>query len=240
VYYFGRESRWTNGICALDRNTFITGNMSSLESVLGSKEKPSPELKAMLTESGKHSVVVGFEGKSLRSLFNKEFRGIPKGGFAVPDSGKEKEGVVLLPFEAMPYKPLIMAKTGMVTVDIGDGYRAHGKAVFPSKESADEAEHSLKTLLYVMREYAVTIPEMDRGMKPLAPVMDTVQKAFKSAGVTRKDNTLEASVRLTVDPNVAKKAGEELAAERKRMEERYKKPVYKGTKREVKEFEKKE
>jgi hypothetical protein len=238
VYYYGPDFRWTTGLCVVDRHAVVHGNMGALEALLGSKEKPTAELKALLTEAGKHSMVVGFQGKPLRALFNNEYRRYgrakDKARDAVRDEGKE--GPVLLPFEALPYKPLVMMKSALVTVNIGDDYRAHGKASFPSKEAADQADHSLKTLLYVLREFAATVPEMDRGLKPLAPVMDSVQTAFKSARIVRKGNSLETSVRLSVDGDLAKKVSKEMDAERKRIEEERKSRFKdKGFKREFKD-----
>jgi hypothetical protein len=256
VYYYGRPQRWTSGLCILDKNVVVRGNMTALEELLGSKVKQTPQLKALIAEAGKHSLGVAFQGKELCDLFRRQmskryYSGpdeiiAPGGIIKEKDKGdkekrvkeeKEADGPVPIPFEAMPYKPLLMARTAIVTLDFGDGYTARARGTFANKEATDEAEHALKTLLYVVREMAVMLPHMERGMRPLAPVTEPVQKAFKAAKIVRKGNTLETSVSLTISGKQIKQVRKELAEERKREEER-RKQLEEKRKRREEEFRK--
>src|SRR5262249_38469581 len=125
----------------------------------------------------------------------------------------------VMPPEMLPYKPMLMSKTAIATLDFDEGYKASARLVFTNKEATDEGEHALKTGLYVIRELLAMMPDMERGMRPLAPLAEPVEKAFKSAKIVRKGNALETSVRLTVAPGVADKISKDFAAERKREEE---------------------
>jgi hypothetical protein len=250
VHYWGHwPNRWTTGICILQRKVFVRGNMTALEALLGSKVRRSADLKAMCLEAGKHTLVAGFQGKELREMFRNEhtarmgvLRNLERLRLelhhkekAPSGEGKDREtkdkqekktrARVIVPPQMLPYKPLVLMKTGLVTVDIGEGYEASARVTFDEKEKLDEGEHALKTLLYVIREWIADAPETERGLRALAPLSEPVEKALKAAKIHRKSNTLETSVKLTVAPGVAKKVSADLAAERKRREEEQKKFV---------------
>jgi hypothetical protein len=242
VHYWGQwPNRWTTGICILQRKVFVRGNMPALEALLGSKVRRPADLKAMCLEASKHSLVAGFQGKELRELFRNAARRrvafADKARIPIREGknrgGKDKEKTkarVVVPPEMLPYKPLVLMKSGLVTVDLGEGYRASARVTFGDKEKLDEGEHALKTLLYVIRELIADAPETERGLRALAPLSEPVEKAFKAAKIHRKGNTLETSVKLTVAPGVAKKVSADLAAERKRREEEQKKFMPKDVK----------
>jgi hypothetical protein len=223
VYYQGQPNRWTTAVCVLERKVFVRGNLTALEALLGRKARQSPELKAMLAEARKHTLVAGFQGKEFREMLRREFRRFETDvkDRAVPrvKPGDKEEKVVPVPPEMLPYKPLALASTALVTLDVDEGYRASGRVVFPDKETADEGEHAAKTVLYVLRELLATAPQMERGLRPLAPLVAPVEKAFRSARIVRKGNTLETSVRLSVSQDTSKKIADDLVAERKRREE---------------------
>jgi hypothetical protein len=233
IYYHGRADQWTQALCVLDRKVFARGNLGALEAMLDRKVKQSPELKAMIAEAGKHSLVAGFQGRQVRDLLRRDFRRRfqpdadikVKDRAAFKDKGKPAdktkpdEADFHVPIEMLPYKPLVMMKTALITLDIAGGYTLTGRATFAGKESADEGEQAARTMLYVFRELVAVGPRTQRELRPLAPLSEAARKAIKAARVERKGNTLEATVRLSVAADTAKKVGEELAAEKKRREE---------------------
>jgi hypothetical protein len=226
VYFHGPQQRWTTGLCLLDRKVFVRGPLRALEALLGSKVRRSAEMKAMLTQASKHTLVAGLQGKGVRDLFRLEFRRFDEDrkGMDRPDPTQQKEkkddASIVLPVSLLPYKPLVLMQSALVTLDVSEGYRASARIVFPGKEVPDEGEHALKTLLYVCRELIATASQMDRSLRPLAPLAEPVEKAFRAARIVRKGNTLETSVRLTaVADATVKKVSDEFAAEKKRREE---------------------
>jgi hypothetical protein len=230
VYFMGQAREWTRGLCVIDRHVFVRGNLRAIEGMLESKAKRSDELNEMLAQAAEHTLVAGFQGAPLRAMlhrdnqrYNRPKYAKDKAGDPNEDSKKEDDTDPIVPVGILPYKPLVMMKTARITVDLGKTATASAKIIFDSKEAADDGELALKTALYSLRELARMAPRMESELRPLAPLSESLQKAFKGAKITRKDNTLETSVRLTVSVEAAKKITEEFAAEKKRREEREKK-----------------
>jgi hypothetical protein len=73
----------------------------------------------------------------------------------------------------------------------------------------------LKSLLYVARELAKSLPKHEWEFKGLMPLSAPVQKAFKDAKIERKDNTLSTSVTLTPEAGLAKKVRDSVAEQGK-------------------------
>jgi hypothetical protein len=124
-------------------------------------------------------------------------------------------------FVLLPFKPLVMLKTGLVTVDLDREYTVSATASFANKERADDGDIALKSLLYVFREFVVSAPRTSRELRPLAPLSESARKAIKATRVERKGNTLSTSVSLSVAQATAKKIGEEFAAAKARREDRW-------------------
>ncbi len=188
--------------------------------------------------------MAGFQGKPLRAVLRREFRRFDPEEFrkdkrAFTDKDKdgrveperkvvkktpaaEKDSVDIFPVEMLPYKPLVLMKTAVLWADIDKGYTVSGRITFDGKEAADDGEHALKTVLYVLRELTAMAPKAERDLAPLAPLAELARKALKGVRIERKGNTLETSARLTVPEATVKKLREDIAAVQKRREEEMK------------------
>jgi hypothetical protein len=226
LYYFGKPTPWTPGLCFVGDNVVVRGTVHSLEALLSSKTKRSTELTDMLGAAGEHSLVAGFQGKPLRARLRREFRNSRRGySYSEPPRKKvrkekeEKEEkdteLVLPPNEALflaPYKPLLMMQTALITVDLKKGYTATGRISFPSKEATDEGELSAKVTLYVLRELAVGLTKHESDMRVLAPLSEPALQALKAARIKRTGKTLETTLRLPAIPaSTVQKIRRELA-----------------------------
>lgn len=147
---------------------------------------------------------------------------------------------LLFGFEAgidfLPYKPLLSAKFGLLTLDIKKTYTLTAKIDFANKAEMDDGETALKSLLYVGRQLAVILPKQEYEFKGMKPLSAPAQKAIKEAKVERKDTTLRTSITLTPEAGMAKKVREGIAEERKNQGGRYGKkdrPMYKETVKET-------
>ena len=132
----------------------------------------------------------------------------------------------------LPYKPLLSARFGLLTLDIKKTYKLTAKIDFANKDEMDDGETALKSLLYVGRQLAVILPKHEHEFKGMKSLSVLAQKAIKEAKVARKDTTLTASITLTPEAGLAKKVREGIAEERKNQEGRYGKkdrPMFKDT-----------
>src|SRR5204863_5072997 len=110
----------------------------------------------------------------------------------------DDDSALVVPPGLVPYKPLVMMKSALLTLDVNKGYSATVKVVFAGKDATDDGETALKSALYVIRELVTTLPKMEGNFRPLAPLSEPVEKALKAAKLSRKGNTLEVSASLTV------------------------------------------
>src|SRR5262249_35644833 len=155
-----------------------------------SKVQRPADMNDLLAVAGKYSLVAGFQGKQARQVLREEFSpgrykkdyGPPgdkarikdKRGRKPEEKKEEKKGdspLVLRP-ELVPYKPLVMMKTALLTLDINKGYTATVKFTFADKEATDDGETALKSALYVLRELAAMAPKMEREFRPLTPLSE--------------------------------------------------------------------
>ncbi len=270
IYYVGESNRWTQGWCPIDKNTFMTGSVAAIETLLTTKGKASPEMTDALALASKHSLVLAMDGKRLRTMMKQsredserermEWQKQREDRFKDKDVLKDRAprdfkdkgaslrdrkpsrgevfvsaqvraeaavevakddddldllfgsfggGVVML-----PYKPLLNAKFGLLTLDIKKTYSLTAKIDFATKDEMDDGETALKSILYVARQLVVMLPKHERefaGMKPLSAV---AKKALEAAKVERKGTTLSTSVTLTPEAGMAKKVREGMEEER--------------------------
>jgi hypothetical protein len=240
MYYYGvadrPPDRWVSGVCLVNGQVLMRGTVANLEAALNTKAKRSAQLNELLGRASSHTFALGMQGKELRRALRREFSNSPwqpAGKDKVKDKEDKDSEFVLPPFVAAvaaPYKPLMMAKVGLVTANInkGKGYTATVKGTFDSAEATDEGETALKTTLYVLRELTASLTKYEARMRPLAPLAGVVQTALKEVKVQRTGTTLEATMSLPAAPDVlVKKIRDDIAAERKREEERLKKSTIK-------------
>jgi hypothetical protein len=111
----------------------------------------------------------------------------------------EPFGAVLLPF-----KPLLAAKYGWMTFDLGGETKLDTKLTFDADDGARDGETAVKTLFYVMREGVPLWLTGEFGAQPsespkLAAALKQVQDAFRKAVVKREDAVVRSEVRLKVE-----------------------------------------
>lgn len=240
VHYVGEWGRWTEGFVALDARTFAVGEVIALRKVFKAEGESSPEMALALSSAGKHSAVMALDGKRLMAIattemtqdrrrFEEERRRFD-GEKAKPDEKKEEKAEKADPEDEFfsneigvlltPYKPLVRSKSAVVTLDAKKSYTLAARVTVADKGDLDDAETSLRSLLYTAREMAVSMPKMERGeMRGYRPLSAPIHQAFKAAKVERKDLTLTATVTLTPEAGLTKKLAAGLAEERKRREE---------------------
>jgi hypothetical protein len=268
IYYAGELQRWTPGWCPLDKTTFITGNVASLQALLETRGEPSAEMTGALALGSKYSLVMAIDGKRLRTMFRqqredtererREWQKKREERFpdkAAPPGDKDKlsrrgessrevfvsarlqkegggkakgdddvdamfdslgAGVVLL-----PYKPLLSARFGLLTLDIGRTHTMSARIDFADKAGLDDGETALKSVLYVGRQLAGMLPKADREFGGLQPLSAPVRKAFEDARVERKGTALSTTVTLTPEAGLAKKVRASIDEEAKKREKMF-------------------
>jgi hypothetical protein len=219
ILYKGELGPWTDGVCQVDRNVFAAGRVRLLERLVSAKARHSEELSDALSRAGKHTLVAWVQGEGVRALLAAELegpfgpgderrleKGAPPPGKALPekekkpdaDAGRKKPTDPLVPPELLPYKPLVMCRTALLTADTAPSLKASVRISFDDKADLDAAETALKTTLYVGSEivgYLRRVPDL----KPLAGLVPPVQKAIRSAKVERTEKSLRASASLSLD-----------------------------------------
>ena len=122
----------------------------------------------------------------------------------------------------LPYKPLMGAKFGLLTMDIGKTHTLAAKVLFADRDGTDDGETALKSLLYVASELARILPKHEPEFRGMTALSDPVRKVFKAAKVERKGTTLSTTITLTPEAGLAKQVREGIDEERKKREEMYK------------------
>jgi hypothetical protein len=132
------------------------------------------------------------------------------------------EILVDLPVAALPYKPLLSAKSIAATLDLGDESKVYWRITFEDEGAATDGEASARVALYVLREALGRLPREVRipgeeNPKLQALVRD-VQTALKSARIQRRGATLEGGFVLKTDEAALKPFFAELEKTANRFE----------------------
>jgi hypothetical protein len=226
VGYPGRPSRWTEGVCQVDRNVFVAGRLPALEHLLRVKSKPSEELSSALGRAGKHTLVGCIQGEPLRAMLTGEEA--RAGGKDDRKPGKEsvegekkateadsKRKDPYVPAQMLPYKPLLLGRTALLTADVSPSLKATLRITFADKAELEAAETALKTTLYVGGEvvgYARRVP----SLKLLRAPAEKARQAIRSAPVERTETSLRTTVSLKVDEAMRKLVGQALISSAQR------------------------
>jgi hypothetical protein len=238
-YSYGDPLRYTQAVGVVDANIYVTGTVPAVEALLGSTVKQTTELAHQIDLAGKHTIVAGFQGKAIRAALRADKRrydemrkrwSTPKDAAPREDPAKEEkkkevkddDSVELSSPEMIVIKPFAVMKSAVLTGDVGKTYRVHGRITYATAEAADDGETAIKMTLYFFRELAVMGTKVEGGMKPLAPVVEQLEKVLKGTKITRTGNVLETSISLTLKDGVIEKVRDEMEAQRKREEERMK------------------
>jgi hypothetical protein len=256
LYYTGKWETAPNAYSPLDKTAFVMGDPEAVQRLLAGKGKASAEMAAALALGGKHSVVLGLDGKRVASMFVADRKRLEKQMRKAdePEKRKDKEEKSkddkekdepkkkedkgkddsdyddgLDPSDYFgwalfaPYRPLYRAKFTLATLDVGKTYALNGKVTVHDKADLDDAETSLRSLLYVLRELAVLLPKQERELRGLKPLSPFVALALTNAKVESKGDTVSASVSMTPPDGLVKKLADSVRQGKKKREQREKK-----------------
>jgi hypothetical protein len=111
-----------------------------------------------------------------------------------------------LPPEALPYKPLFLAKTITLTLDLGKDTRMTVRLDYANEADARDGEIALQTALYVAREGVATALGGRRGQLSAGfqPFVTSVKTALREAQVKRVDKVVATSIILKMDGEALK------------------------------------
>ncbi len=165
----------------LDDQSLVYGTPKAIHGLI---DHPTPKMEgnlaaALRLAAGKHSVVYGANVKAFNDALGDK-----------------------LPGEVEPFKPLLEAISGTLTVDVGEQIRIAAKLTFPTEKDATAGVKPLKS----GQDLAVGV--IDQGMKELAKqkemakivaLLKQAQGALKAAKIEQEGKTLQASAHLKID-----------------------------------------
>jgi len=180
--YLGKD-RERKAMAFLDGKVFVVGDQRSIEGFVGRtvvKKGPlSPVLEA--AASGKHAIVAGFDPEPLSGLKDN------------------------LPPDAAPLKPLLAAKSSLLTVDLTEKLTAVVHGTFADAKDAEAAKKGVQDLrqmlLGFMDQGIAQMEKQGEEWKRIVDLMKLAQSSVKEAKLQRTDSTLQGT--LTVQTDVA-------------------------------------
>lgn len=115
-----------------------------------------------------------------------------------------KELLDELPPEALPYKPLFQARLITLTLDVGEETKVQARLTFADKNVMADAENSLRTALYVAREFIpraaeemVLEPEVE---KKVLGLLGELRASLRATVIRQEGTALLAEASLKIDP----------------------------------------
>jgi hypothetical protein len=178
ILYIG-DKKWS--VYPLDDRSLVYGEPDDLRKLI---DRPAPKTAgdlagALRLSAEKHALVCGANVKSVNDAIGKQ-----------------------LPGEVEPFRPLLKAIAGTLTVDVDAEARAVVSVSFPSEREARSAVKSAQAGLDLFRSV------MGQGVGSLTKEPDTaeivqmlkqVQAALKSAKIEQRGKILQGSARLKFD-----------------------------------------
>jgi hypothetical protein len=117
-----------------------------------------------------------------------------------------------LPAEALPFKPLLLARSVTATLGVGATTKASLRLVSADEEKARDGVTAVKAALYVARELLPrAVQEMGvspAGERKVRAILQAVETGLRSAAVERHDSRVRANVQVKVDPAAVASAAE--------------------------------
>jgi hypothetical protein len=177
--FYSDDKDWA--VYPLDDRSLVYGHPKSIEGLI---DHPAPKAAGNLAGSlkvaaGKHSLTVGFNVKNFNDAVGER-----------------------LPGEVEPFKPLLEALSGMLTVDVAEESRVVANLTFPDEKKAMAGMKPLKSGLdLAVAGLDQTMAQMAReqGMDKFIELTKKVQAAVKTAKIEQQGTVLQASAGLTVD-----------------------------------------
>jgi hypothetical protein len=179
-------SRDRNALSFLDDRVYVFGTAESVEAFvvkpIPPKEGPlSPALQA--AAAGKHTITAGVNPEPVAMLKDE------------------------LPAEAEPFKPLIAAKSPLLTVDLTDKLSCELRGTFANAREAENAEKAVEQL----RQLAIGLlgnlieksAKQSTDGNGTAALLKFAESAVKRVEVERKDAMLQASLSVNAEPAMA-------------------------------------
>jgi hypothetical protein len=120
------------------------------------------------------------------------------------DKRSDKDWLSELPPEALPYKPLLQARSAILVLDLGAETKLEVRLACADEQQAKDGETAVRTALYVLRELLGRMPgELSlepAESKPILALIKQLQEALQAAAVERKGTTVSATLRTKIDP----------------------------------------
>jgi prepilin-type processing-associated H-X9-DG protein len=176
--YVGKDHK---AICFLGAKVFVAGSPQSVETFLDKPiAKKGPLSPVLHAAAGAHYVAAGMNPAPLAALADQ------------------------LPPQAEPFKPLMAAQSSLLTVDLTDQLKVDLRGTFTNAADAEKAEKAFKQVLGMGRGLLKQgIQETEKQGKDWAPIVDLLkhaEKGLENARLTRKENVVEATTAVKVDP----------------------------------------
>jgi hypothetical protein len=151
--------------------------------------KDAPLGEALRLAAGKHEFVAGVTAPVLLEYLSSR---PPEAVRAEP-----------LPPEALPYKPLLQARWATLVGDLGDELKVDVRLAFADKDVARDAEVSLRTALYVLRELLqpafAELGGPDQQPDQLEALLGKLVTALKTAAVANDGTVVSATAHMGVE-----------------------------------------
>jgi prepilin-type processing-associated H-X9-DG protein len=180
--YVGSERK---PMAFLGATTYVFGDPRSIEWYLEqpAKSKEGPQTAVLQAAAEKHAVVVGINPDPLVPLSEQ------------------------LPAEAEAFKPLIAAKSSLVTVDLKDNkIHVTARATFAGAKDAEKAEKaagSVKELaLGFVGQMLQKAEKEGKDWERIVELLKVADASLKEAKITRSDAVVQASVVSSTDLGV--------------------------------------
>jgi hypothetical protein len=180
--YVGKD-RNSKAISFLDGKAYAIGSHGTVEKFVTSappakKAGPlTPVLEAIA--SGKHAIAAGINPDALTALVDQ------------------------LPAEAEPFKPLIAAKSSLITVDLTNKLSIEGRGTFADAKDAEKAEKSVtelrKLLLGLMAQGIQQTEKQGKDWAKIVDLMKLAEAMVKEGKIQRKDAEVQVSMSATTD-----------------------------------------
>jgi hypothetical protein len=184
-------------LCPVDKTTFVVGNAEAVATVMdrAGKNAGGPLAPALAEAAAKHTFALGFRPAAAMTALGVE-----------------------LPAEAKPFKPLIEARAGGATLDLGKVTHAEVRLHYGRASEAKDAALVAQGLLVLARR---SLPLLQQTLDK-EEESQTVQKlltelgvGLKAAPIEAKGTTVSMSVTVKVDVETfAKATAEGVAAVR--------------------------
>jgi hypothetical protein len=177
--FYSDDKDWA--VALLDDRSLVFGPPNSIKGLI---DHPMPKAGgdlagALGAAAGKHSLTVGLNVKGFNDAVGER-----------------------LPAEVEPFKPLLQALSGTLTVDVAEQSRIAASLIFPDEKKAEAGLPPFKSgrdLAVAAIDQGVEQMVQQKGMEKFIELVKQLQAALKAAKIEQNGKTLQASAGLRVD-----------------------------------------